>query len=214
MIKRILTILLICVAASGPAHAQDLRTLFINMPDSIIPALTRSDRMDFLDYMDSGMKARAVNKLGGESVMTALSERMLSVTTSGSGKVDMMLLPRKNSSSLICIIRTVTARYDDSHLEFYNEDWTPVDAKQLIELPKFDDYLTKETLKQDSLSYFKKLSILRLQSVTATDNTLEFRYTSLDYLGEDADKYRSWIKSDPIIYNWTGKRFKRSLKLK
>ncbi len=209
MIKRILTILLICVAASGPAHAQDLRTLFINMPDSIIPALTRSDRMDFLDYMDSGMKARAVNKLGGESVMTALSERMLSVTTSGSGKVDMMLLPRKNSSSLICIIRTVTARYDDSHLEFYNEDWTPVDAKQLIELPKFDDYLTKEALKQDSLSYFKKLSILRLQSVTATDNTLEFRYTSLDYLGEDADRYRSWIKSDPIIYTWNGKRFKR-----
>ena len=170
--------------------------------------------VDFLDFMDSGMKARAVNKLGGESVMTALSERMLSVTTSGSGKFDMVLLPRKNSSNLICIIKTVTARYDDSRLAFYNEDWTPVDAKQLIELPVFEDYLTKEALKQDSLSYFMKLSILRLQSVTATENTLEFRYTSLKYLGEDADRYRSWIKSDPIIYTWNGKRFKRSFKLK
>ena len=209
MTKRILTILLICVAASGPAHAEDLRTLFINMPDSVMPALTRSDRMDFLDFMDSGMKARAVNKLGGESVMTALSERMLSVTTSGSGRFDMVLLPRKNSSNLICIIKTVTARYEDSRLAFYNEDWTPVDAKQLIELPKLEDYLTREALRQDSLSYFMKLSILRLQSVTPADNTLEFRYTSLDYIGEDSDRYSSWIKSDPIIYTWTGKRFKR-----
>lgn len=209
MIRRILTILLICVAASGSAYAEDLRTLFLNMPDSIMPTLTRSDRMDFLDFKDIGMKARATNKLGGESVMTELSERMLSVTTSGSGKVDMVLLPRKNGSNLICIIKTVTARYDDSRLEFYNENWTPVDAKQLIKLPRFDDYLTREALRQDSLSYFKKISILRLQSITAVENTLEFRYTSLDYIGEDADRYRSWIKSDPIIYTWTGKRFKR-----
>lgn len=209
MIRRILTILLICVAASGSAYAEDLRTLFLNMPDSIMPTLTRSDRMDFLDFKEIGMKARATNKLGGESVMTELSERMLSVTTSGSGKVDMVLLPRKNGSNLICIIKTVTARYDDSRLEFYNENWTPVDAKQLIKLPRFDDYLTREALRQDSLSYFKKLSILRLQSITAVENALEFRYTSLDYIGEDADRYRSWIKSDPIIYTWTGKRFKR-----
>jgi hypothetical protein len=209
MIRRILTILLICVAASGSAYAEDLRTLFLNMPDSIMPTLTRSDRMDFLDFKDIGMKARATNKLGGESVMTELSERMLSVTTSGSGKVDMVLLPCKNGSNLICIIKTVTARYDDSRLEFYNEDWTPVDAKKLIKLPRFDDYLTREALRQDSLSYFKKLSILRLQSITAVENALEFRYTSLDYIGEDADRYRSWIKSDPIIYTWTGKRFKR-----
>ena len=209
MIRRILTILLICVAASGSAYAEDLRTLFLNMPDSIMPTLTRSDRMDFLDFKDIGMKARATNKLGGESVMTELSERMLSVTTSGSGKVDMVLLPRKNGSNLICIIKTVTARYDDSRLEFYNENWTPVDAKKLIKLPRFDDYLTREALRQDSRSYFKKLSILRLQSITAVENALEFRYTSLDYIGEDADRYRSWIKSDPIIYTWTGKRFKR-----
>lgn len=209
MIRRILTILLICVAASGSAYAEDLRTLFLNMPDSIMPTLTRSDRMDFLDFKDIGMKARATNKLGGESVMTELSERMLSVTTSGSGKVDMVLLPRKNGSNLICIIKTVTARYDDSRLEFYNENWTPVDAKKLIKLPRFDDYLTREALRQDSLSYLKKLSILRLQSITAVENALEFRYTSLDYIGEDADRYRSWIKSDPIIYTWTGKRFKR-----
>ena len=51
--------------------------------------------------------------------------------------------------------------------------------------------------------------MLRLQSAMAVDNGLEFRYTSLDYIGEDADKYRSWFKSEPVRYIWNGKRFKR-----
>ncbi len=209
MTRRIIPILLLCLSVIGPVRAEDLRTLFIGMPDSIIPTLTRSERMDFLDYMDSGMKARVRNKLGGESVMTAFSDNSLTVMTSQSGRLEMVLFPRKNGSNLICVIRTVTARYDDSRLSFYNEDWTPVDAKSLIEYPRFDDYLTKAAFKSDSLDLFRKQSLLRLQAVTAVDNALEFRYTSLDYVGEDADRYKTWIKADPIIYVWNGKRFKR-----
>ena len=191
------------------AGAANLRTLFIDMPDSIMPALTKSERMDFLDYMDSGMKAKARNKLGGESEMTLFQDNMLSVKTSQAGRMDIVLFPRKKGSDVICVIKTVTARYDDSHLSFYDENWTPIDGKKLIELPKFDDYLTKEALKSDSLDVFRKMSMLRLQSITVVDGALEFRYTSLDYIGEDAGRYKTWIKSAPIRYNWTGKRFKR-----
>ena len=205
--KRVVIILMLSVAVST-ACAADLRTLFINMPDSIMPALTRSERMDFLDYMDSGMKARVMNKLGGESEMTELMDYMLSVKTSQSGRLDMVLFPRKNGTDLICIIKTATARYDDSRLFFYNEDWMPIDSKGLIELPQLDDYLTKEALRNDSLADFKKLSMLRLQSVTPVEGALEFRYTSLDYIGEDADKYSSWLKPEPLRYIWNGKRFK------
>ena len=191
------------------AVAADLRTLFIDMPDSIMPTLTRSDRMDFIDYMDSGMKARVRNKLDGESVMTQLEDNMLTVMTSRSGRMDMVLFKMKKDRNLICIIRTVTAKYEDSRLYFYTEDWKPVPAEELIELPKFDDYLTKEALNSDSVVDFKKKSMLRLQAVTPLDGALEFRYTSLDDLGLDADRYRSWIKQAPLRYEWNGKRFKR-----
>lgn len=190
-------------------RAADLRTLFIGMPDSIIPTLTRSDRLDFLDYMDSGMKARVRNKLGGESVMTLFEENMLSIQTSRSGRMDMLLLKRGKDENLICIIRTVNAKYEDSRLSFFTEDWKSVPADELIELPVIDDYLTKDALKNDSLDYFKKMSMLRLQSIVPADGALEFRYTSLDDLGEDADKYRDWIKPTPIRYTWNGKTFKR-----
>lgn len=209
MMKRILVIMVLCAFVHDMASAEDLRTLFINMPDSILPTLTRSERMDFLDYMDSGMKARVRNKLGGESVMTAFSDQSLTVMTSQSGRLEMVLFPRKKGENLICIIKTVTARYDDSRLSFYTENWESVPADDLIKLPLFDDYLTKEALKQDSLLEFKKKSMLRLQSIVSVDGALEFRYTSIDDLGQDADKYRSWFKPTPIRYTWNGKKFKR-----
>ncbi|MBO7588442.1 MAG: DUF3256 family protein [Bacteroidaceae bacterium] len=212
MIKRILAILFLCLPAHGAVHAGDLRSLFINMPDSIMPTLTRSERMDFLDYMDSGMKARVRNRLGGESVMTGFSDRSLTVITSQSGRLEMVLFPLRKGKNLICIIKTVTARFEDSRLSFYNEDWTPVDGRKLIELPQLDDYLTKEALKQDSLPELRKQSLLRLQSATAVDGGLEFRYTSLDYIGDDADRFRSWFRTDPLRYIWTGKRFERKNK--
>jgi len=206
--KRIVIVLIAGMLFHVASNAEDLRTLFINMPDSIMPTLTRSERMDFLDYMDSGMRARVRNKLGGESEMTLLQDNMLSVKTSQSGRLDMVLFPYGKGANLICIIRTVTARYDDSRLSFYTENWEPVPVKNLIELPRFEDYLTKEALKSDSLDVLKKQSLLRLQSASAIGNGLEFRYTSLDYIGEDADRFKSWFKTDPIIYVWTGKRFK------
>ena len=209
MRKRILTVLIACIMALGAAQAEDLRTLFINMPDTIMPVLTKSERMDFLDYLDSGMKARVRNKLGGESEMTELSDRSLTVSTSQSGRIEMVLFPRKKGVNLICIIKTVTARYDDSRLAFYDENWMPIDAAGLIELPQFDDYLTKEALASDSLEVLKRQSMLRLQSVSSTENGLEFQYTSLDYIGQDADKFRSWFKTEPVRYVWNGKRFKR-----
>ena len=207
MMKRFAVIVMLALAVKT-AGAVDLRALFIDMPDSVMPALTRSDRMDFLDYMDSGMKARVSNKLGGESEMTMLRENMLTVRTSQSGQLDMALFRKKDGENLICIIRTVTARYPDSHISFYTEEWTPVQLKGLIDLPQLDDFLTKDALKSDSLDYFRKQSMLRLQSVTPVDGALEFRYTSLDYIGEDADRYRAWFKPDPVRYIWTGKRFK------
>ena len=206
--KRFTTIIILAFFAVG-ANASDLRTLFMEMPDSILPTLTRTERLDFLDYMDSGMKARVRNKLGGESVMTLLEENMLSIQTSGAGRLDMVLFKMGKERSLICIINTVTARYEDSSISFFTDEWKPVESDELISLPQFDDYLTKEALKSDSLDVLKKKSMLRLQAITPLDGALEFRYTSLDDLGQDADKYRSWFKPAPIRYTWNGKTFKR-----
>ena len=89
-------VLFFCMALSLSASAGDgiaLRDVFRQMPDSLLPTLTQNNRLDFLDFLDAGMKAEVKNRLGGTSVMTVLTSDSLSLQVSASLRVDMLLLP-------------------------------------------------------------------------------------------------------------------------
>ena len=75
MKKIVLIITVMFLTCNG--FAKDLRTLFADMPDSIIPLLTKSNRMDCVDYMESGMKAVVTNRLGGTTEMLSLDKDYL-----------------------------------------------------------------------------------------------------------------------------------------
>ena len=53
--------------------AQNMSDIIKDMPDSIMPLLTKNDRLDFIDYLASNMKAEVTNRLGGKSEMTTIS---------------------------------------------------------------------------------------------------------------------------------------------
>ena len=46
-------------------NAQEMRDIFVEMPDSIIPLLTQSNRADCVDFLDAKMRARVTNKFDG-----------------------------------------------------------------------------------------------------------------------------------------------------
>ena len=45
-------------------YAQDMKTLFIAMPDSVAPLLTKVNREDCVDFLASNMKAEVKNRFG------------------------------------------------------------------------------------------------------------------------------------------------------
>ena len=45
-----------------------MRDVFRQMPDSIVPYLTENNRLDFIDFIDSNMKAEVTNAFGGNFV--------------------------------------------------------------------------------------------------------------------------------------------------
>ena len=55
--KQILYFILSIVLAA-PLQAQEVRKAFVDMPDSILPILTKVNRADCIDFLDSNMKAR------------------------------------------------------------------------------------------------------------------------------------------------------------
>ena len=58
----------LCALAVGQVSAQDLkmRDVFKQIPDSLVPYLSQNNRLDFIDFLDSNMKAEVRNKLGDE----------------------------------------------------------------------------------------------------------------------------------------------------
>ena len=60
--KRFLLILLIYFNLI-PLHAQDMRQIWVEMPDTLVPYLNKSLRTELADYITMRMKSEVINSL-------------------------------------------------------------------------------------------------------------------------------------------------------
>ncbi len=124
----------LCALAIVQASAQDLkiRDVFKQVPDSLMPYLSQNNRLDFIDFMDSNMKAEVRNQLGGMSEMTALADDSLSIRMSDALQVDMLLLrldqPVDTIQQVVVFSQTflVDSVYQDKKVVFYTPDWQQI----------------------------------------------------------------------------------------
>ncbi len=154
MIKQIILSSLVVLMSAGVWAADSLtvRRLFTEMPDSIVPYLTRNNRLDFIDFMDSNMKAEVTNLLGGKSRMTALTADSLSLQLNESCRMDILLLHVKLSSDslkqVLCVVRTLKGEADmeESSVEFYTPTWRLLNFKPALQ-PE-DERRLKDTVRE------------------------------------------------------------------
>ena len=119
---------------TGQVSAQELkmRDVFRQMPDSLMPYLTQNNRLDFIDFIDSDMKAEVTNMMGGVSEMTALTDDSLSIRMSDALRVDMLLLdldvPVDTIRQVVVFVETflTDSIYGESVSKIYSVDWQPV----------------------------------------------------------------------------------------
>ena len=52
------------------AKAQDMERIFAEMPDSIVPVMTKNNRLDCIDFYKSKMKSNVENIYGGKRLLT------------------------------------------------------------------------------------------------------------------------------------------------
>lgn len=121
--QKILFFWLLSFALSS--NAQTMTTIIQTMPDSILPQLTRNNRLDFIDYLASNMKAETTNRLGGKSEMTILSDTYTNIRLSESAEVAFKLLTTDTGDKLIMQIYTYTLpeSLKVSHPTFYSLEW-------------------------------------------------------------------------------------------
>lgn len=114
----------------------EMRDVFRQMPDSILPYLTETNRLDMIDFIDSHMKSRVQNKFEGYSEMLALSDDSLTIQMSRVLRLTMRIVPTAvevdGSHQLICLERTIGTSPDamQTKRDFYSVLW-----RKLSDLP-------------------------------------------------------------------------------
>lgn len=216
--KRLLFILLsiICISTS---QAQGIRDVFINMPDSLLPILTKVNRADCIDFLDYNMRALVKNRFDQESEMTRLTDDYIAMRLSSKHQFEMKLLPVKDSISIICTVQTVGDLVFDSRVNFYTTEWEPLKSQDLITYPTQSDFQPKTIPSQvsDTLSIpWENLCaeadiLLMHASLSDSTSTLTFHYTTPMYMGKKSTElYSSLLKCSSIQYNWTNGKYIRN----
>ena len=129
MRKYLVSCLLVFFVSVCSAQKQTLRDVFRQIPDSLMPSLSQNNRLDFIDFMDSNMKASVRNLLGGTSEMTALTDDSLSVRMSDALRIDMLLLtldePVDTIRQVVVFAESflTDSVYQETELKFYTPDW-------------------------------------------------------------------------------------------
>ena len=125
--KKIITILAFWLIINGQwsmVNGQTMKQLFTTLPDTILPSLSKNDRLDMVDFIENNMKNEVTNRLRGKSRLTMLTENLVKIQLSELTEVQLCKLPTPDSY-LICMIHSVKADTWDSTAKFYNPDWTP-----------------------------------------------------------------------------------------
>ena len=205
-------LIVVSVLCGISASAQDMKSVFIAMPDSITPLLTKVNKEDCVDFLDSNMKAEVKNRFDGTAEMKVLTADYTLIQTSEVGTLEMKLLPVNDSTKVVCMVKTVCASACDSEIRFYTSDWKQeLDKKGYLQWPDAGTFfLPKDSLSEEDVLIRQKADMHLMKASLSKDNpTLAFIYTTPDYLNlEDKEKLKLHLRKEPVVLEWKDGKFR------
>lgn len=192
--------------------AQDMKTVFLSMPDFITPLLTKVNKEDCIDFLASDMKAEVKNRFGNVSEMKKLTDDYVLIQMTSQSTLEMKLLPLNDSVKVVCMVKTVCASACNSEVHFFSSDWKQeLSQKALLQIPKAEEFfLTPDSIVPEYMEARKKADMNLMKASLSADNaSLSIWYTTPDYLNkEDREKLLPYLRKEPMILQWESGRFK------
>ncbi|MBQ8501171.1 MAG: DUF3256 family protein [Bacteroides sp.] len=210
MKKTFVSILLLC--ATVVLCAQSAKSCFKNLPDSLAPLLTSVNRADFIDFLESNMKAEVTNRFGGKSEMKMMTDDYILIQPTPQSTWQMKLLPLNDSVKVVCTVSTVSAPVSDSRFCFYTTDWQELPLVcHLPSLPGVDDFITQPADTTPLFAYQearRQADICFLKAeLSPTEPVLTFIFTTPDYMEKEAVETLKPYLRRSMKYVWKEGRF-------
>lgn len=204
--------LFLCLACAWMCslEAQEAKTFFKNMPDSLSPLLTSVNRADCIDFLESKMKAEVTNRFGGKSEMTELSPDYIRMQMTSQSSWQMKLLATSDSTKVICTVSTACAPACDSDVHFYTTKWEELSASSFLTSPVMSDFLSlPDTVQNYEIRDAGERAdmLLMKADLSAEDSTLTFTFATTEYMDKEVvEKLKPYLRRS-IVYVWKESSF-------
>ena len=204
--------MLLCILSISSAFAQDMKSVFISMPDSIAPLLTKVNKEDCVDFLAYDMKAEVKNRFGGVTELKVLTDDYLFLQTTANSSMEMKLLPINDSTKVVCMIKTVCSSACDSEVHFYSSDWKQkLMTTDYLSKPEGDMFFLPVDSSDEEYALIRKEANVHLlkASLSKEDVSLTFIYTTPDYLNkENKEKLEPYLRKEPVVLKWQEGKFR------
>ena len=208
--KHLLSILCLSLALMPlTGTARTIADFFANEPGIIFPLLTRTNRLDMVDYYNSGQMVAMSNNLAGESRLMELDSTYLKVKTSESRVVELRMRTA-GKDTVITVIETVMTPVSDSRLTQWNSHWQRYISEKLFAMPGIDDFIAKKMPKelradlQDAMIF----PLIHLTFKGENHDTIEATHGLEQFLApSEYKRFASYLKPS-LSYRFNGLKIK------
>ena len=197
--KKIFLILLVTFSLL-PLNAQNMRQIWLEMPDSIVPYLNRSLRTELADYVTMGMKSEVMNALRDTTRIEKLTDDYILVQLSNATKLEIKGL----DAPTIAMVQTWCGPLAESKLSLFSNNWE-VKPLNIDVSPMF--------VKPDTMSQQRYSELLDMANVTMNemqlsvkDNSLTIKYSVPLLSSTDKKEMQAILRQRKL--NWNGTTFK------
>lgn len=202
----------ICLFAICNIKAQDMASLFVAMPDALVPQLEDAWRKDLIDLYNTGKEAKLKNTMNGFSTLRQVTPDYLLLQVSENSKIELKLFPLVNNTQIIGMITTVNGPVPDSRISFYTTAWESLDTADLF-TPVSSGWFIKDGIDKNGEAFKNAVSVLDMDLVeyhfSPDDLTLTATYATPLYLSKkDRERVLPYLKENPKVYSWQKFHFK------
>ena len=197
--KKILIIICFLTCWLG-VSAQSLREVWIEMPDSILPYLSKSQRTELADYVEMKAEPAVLSTFDDSVRIERMTNNYLLLKANEATRLEIKLL----DNNTLALVQTWMAPAAESKLSLFNLQWQPkeavVDYKANIVKP--------DSMSDEDFSDLKTLMFPRLKEyrLSADNNSLSVSWNYPLLSKKDVKRVTELLKTQ--VLNWTGKDFR------
>ena len=197
--KKILIIICFLTCWLG-VSAQSLREVWIEMPDSILPYLSKSQRTELADYVEMKAEPAVLSTFGDSVRIERMTNNYLLLKANEATRLEIKLL----DNNTLALVQTWMAPAAESKLRLFNLQWQPKEAVVAYKV----NIVKPDSMSDEDFADLKTLMSPRLKEyrLSADNNSLSVSWNYPLLSKKDVKRVTELLK--PQVLNWTGKDFR------